>query len=97
MSQTPLSSRSGIPRAKRRGALRMEHSVVADIAQQVRRARIALGLTQSDLAGLSNTGVRFIVDLEHGKPTIALGKTADVLSTLGLKLHVERLQQALPK
>ena len=95
MQKPPLSSRTGTPRAKRRGALRTEHRVITDIALQVRRARIALRLTQSDLAGLSSTGPRFIVDLEHGKPTIELGKLIDVLIALGLTLRVESLQRGV--
>jgi len=93
MQKNLLSSRAGVPRAKRRGVLRTEQQVISDIAEQVRRARVAARLTQSDLAGLSSTGVRFIVDLEHGKQTIELGKVVDVLIALGLTLRVESLQR----
>lgn len=88
-----LSSRSGIPRAKRRGAMRAPQAAFAQIATKVRKRRVELGLTQSDLAGLSNTGVRFVIDVEHGKPTIALGKLLDVLSALGLTLHIDPIQR----
>jgi hypothetical protein len=62
-------------------------------AKHVREARIAFGgLAQRDLAGLGNTGPRFIVDVESGKPTMELGKLLDVLVTLGLTLRVVDIQ-----
>jgi hypothetical protein len=45
-----------------------------------------MGLTQADLALTSGTGMRFISDLENGKPTCQIGKTLTVLKTLGLRL-----------
>jgi len=52
----------------------------------VRKERKAMGLTQADLALGSGTGMRFISDLENGKPTCQIGKTLTVLKTLGLDL-----------
>jgi HTH-type transcriptional regulator/antitoxin HipB len=76
----------------RRRAFRDNRESTRQIAKHVREARLAFGLTQRDLAGLSNTGVRFIVDVESGKPTIELGKLLDVLVTLGLTLRVVDIQ-----
>jgi hypothetical protein len=45
------------------------------------------------VAGLSNTGTRFVIELEHGKPTIAVGKLIDVLTALGLTLRVVPVQE----
>jgi len=53
----------------------------------VRETRKASGLTQTDLALASGTGVPFIVDLERGKVTIQLGKAMDVLYALRIELH----------
>jgi len=36
----------------------------------------------------SGTGLRFIIDLEKGKPTCQIGKMLQVLNALGLKLQV---------
>ncbi|WP_346728209.1 helix-turn-helix domain-containing protein [Rubrivivax gelatinosus] len=47
-----------------------------------------MALTQLDLAGLGNTGNRFIVDLENGKPTVQLQKALDILDLLGLEVVV---------
>lgn len=52
----------------------------------VKKERKAMGLTQADLALTSGTGMRFISDLENGKPTCQIGKTLTVLKTLGLNL-----------
>jgi HTH-type transcriptional regulator/antitoxin HipB len=58
------------------------------IASAVRAARRRYGLTQAQLAGLSGTGLRFISELERGKPSISLHKLLPVLAVLGLQLQV---------
>jgi len=58
------------------------------IAGAVRAARQRHGMTQAQLAGLSGTGLRFVSELERGKPSLALNKVIAVLSTLGLHLRV---------
>ncbi|MNU10000.1 hypothetical protein D3C72_2569060 [compost metagenome] len=45
-------------------------------------------MLQADLAGLGNTGNRFVVDLERGKPTLQLQKVLDMLDLLGLEIEV---------
>ena len=52
----------------------------------VRAQRKRLALKQLDIAGLGNTGNRFIVDLESGKPTLQLQKVLNTLDLLGLEL-----------
>jgi HTH-type transcriptional regulator/antitoxin HipB len=59
-----------------------------DLGNLVREQRRLLALKQIDVAGLGNTGNRFIVDLERGKPTVQLQKTLDVLDLLGLEVVV---------
>ncbi len=61
-------------------------STPQELGRTVRKERKAMGLTQADLALTSGTGVRFISDLENGKPTCQIGKTLTVLKTLGLRL-----------
>lgn len=58
------------------------------IGQLIRSTRKALGVTQRDLAMTSGTGLRFIIDLEKGKPTCHLGKALVVLRTLGIKIDL---------
>ena len=57
----------------------------------VRAARKRLGLTQPQLALASGVGVRFIVELEAGKPTLRLENVLRVLHALGGSLCVEGL------
>jgi y4mF family transcriptional regulator len=59
-----------------------------DIAGIVRTARKARGLRQDELAGAAGVGVRFIVDLEAGKPTAQLGKALQVLEALGCRFEI---------
>ncbi len=54
----------------------------------IRAQRKRLALSQLDLAGLGNTGNRFIVDLENGKPTVQLQKALDLMDLLGLEMVV---------
>ena len=54
----------------------------------IREQRKWLALKQLDLAGLGNTGNRFIVDLENGKPTVQLQKVLDLMDLLGLEVVV---------
>lgn len=54
----------------------------------IREQRKRLALKQLDLAGLGNTGNRFIVDLENGKPTVQLQKVLDLMDLLGLEVVV---------
>lgn len=60
----------------------------------VRRARKALSLTQPQLALAAGVGVRFIVDLEAGKPTVRLENVLRVLQALGATLAVAGLDDS---
>ena len=59
-----------------------------ELGELVRSRRQRLALKQLDIAGLGNTGNRFIVELERGKPTVQLQKVLDVLDLLGLEVLV---------
>ena len=54
----------------------------------VRRERKAQNLKQAELAAVSGVGVRFIVDLEAGKPTLQLGKVLQVITSLGCEVQI---------
>ena len=60
----------------------------AELGALVRGQRKRGALTQLDIAGLGNTGNRFIVDLENGKPTVQLQKVLDIMGLLGLEVVV---------
>ena len=61
----------------------------AEIGAIVRTARKSQKLRQDQLAGAANVGLRFIVDLEAGKPTAQIGKALTVLAALGVTLEVK--------
>ena len=60
----------------------------AALGQVVRARRKQQGATQADFASLCGVGVRFMSDLENGKPTIELGKALKVLQCLGLEVSL---------
>ena len=60
-----------------------------DVGDIARRQRQLLGLKQEDVSGLANTGNRFIVDLEKGKPTLQIQMALEVLDLLGLEVVVQ--------
>lgn len=61
------------------------------LGAELRKARKNLGLTQSDLALAAGVGVRFIVELEAGKPTVRLEHTLRVINVLGGSLNLTGL------
>ena len=60
----------------------------------LRAARKQLGLTQPQLALAAGVGVRFIVDLEAGKPTVRLETVLRVIEALGGVIHLSGLPSA---
>ena len=60
-----------------------------ELGNIVREARRAAGLTQLQLAGAAGVGVRFLIELEGGKPTAQLGKTLAVLNVLGCYIRID--------
>ena len=65
----------------------MQHTT-ENIGSIIKNTRKQLGVTQKDLALTSGTGLRFIIDLEKGKPTCQIGKALTVMQTLGIKLDI---------
>ena len=61
-----------------------------NIGLYIRKVRKELGVTQKDLALTAGTGLRFIVELEHGQSTCQVGKMLNVLQVLGIKFHLSR-------
>ena len=54
----------------------------------VRRAREEANLDQATAAGLAGVGVRFLGDVERGKPNVRLGLVLRVLDRLGLDVTI---------
>ncbi len=53
------------------------------LGTEIRFSRKQQELTQMELSRLANTGVRFISDLENGKPDVSLSKLLSVVYALG--------------
>ncbi|MCW3789397.1 helix-turn-helix transcriptional regulator, partial [Plebeiibacterium sediminum] len=53
------------------------------LIQFVKQRRKQLGLTQQDLAERAGVGLRFIRDLEQGKPSLRMDKVNEVLALFG--------------
>ena len=62
---------------------------MAEIATAVREARRSQGISQTVLAQLSNVGLRFVCEIEHGKKSVRFDKLLSVLTTLGMSLRLE--------
>jgi y4mF family transcriptional regulator len=58
------------------------------LGSEIRTRRKSLKITQKALAMTCDTGIRFIIDLEKGKPTCQLNKTLQVLHALGMTVDV---------
>ncbi len=59
-----------------------------ELGTLIQSRRKQLKLTQKELAMTCGTGLRFIVDLESGKPTCQVAKILDVLYALGLAVEI---------
>ena len=59
-----------------------------DIGKRIRELRKAAKITQVELSERSGVGLRFIRELERGKPTVRLDKVDQVLEFFGYHLEV---------
>ena len=65
------------------------------LGDALRAARKQLGLTQPQLALAAGVGVRFIVDLEAGKPTLRLQNVLRVIDALGGEVQLRGLPSSV--
>ena len=66
----------------------MKAQTPQQLGAAVRARRRQLKVTQKDLAMTCGSGLRFIIDLEKGKPTCQVGKALQVFQALGLQLRI---------
>ncbi len=59
-----------------------------ELAKEIMAMRKSAGLTQAQLAKRAGVGLRFVRDLEQGKPTVRLDKVNQVLALFGCELVV---------
>ncbi len=67
----------------------MKLNSVHDLASAVRGRRLALGLSQGDLASRAGVSRDWINYFEGGKPTVELAHVLRVLDALGLRLDLD--------
>ncbi len=60
----------------------------AELGIAIRTARKAIKVTQKELALTAGVGLRYLIELERGKPTARLEGVFKVLQVLGLKLNI---------
>ena len=58
------------------------------LGESIRGLRKQRGLTLEQVAGVSGVSIRFLSELERGKPTAEIGKAFIVLGNLGLNVRL---------
>ena len=66
----------------------MAFSDLKAAGKRLRDKRKQMGLTQRDAAGLCNVGIRFISELENGKPNMHFDKVQKVLAHFGFIMGI---------
>ncbi len=61
---------------------------LSDLGTFIRSRRKAQGLTQRELSVAAGVGLRFVIEVEHGKTTSQVGKVFQLLQVLGVRLAV---------
>lgn len=64
----------------------MDSREISLLGTAIRARRVALALTQQDLAELAGVATRTVHEIERGKPSIRLSGVIAVLDALGLEL-----------
>ena len=71
----------------------LEISEMMQIAEAVRKTRKKQKVSQTVLSQASNVGLRFVGDIERGKPSVQFDKLLAVLMSLGISLKLELPQE----
>ena len=71
----------------------LEINEMTQIAEVVRKTRKKQKVSQTILSQASNVGLRFVGDIERGKPSVQFDKLLAVLTTLGISLKLELPQE----
>ena len=61
-----------------------------ELATEIKTMRKVAGLTQAEVSKRAGVGLRFVRELEQGKPTVRLDKVKQVLNLLGYELCIRR-------
>jgi HTH-type transcriptional regulator / antitoxin HipB len=58
------------------------------LGDAIRHTRKQKKMTQTDLANVTGTSVKFISEVERGKETVQVDKTFDLLRALSLQIYI---------
>lgn len=64
------------------------------LSQSIKELRRQYNLTQEDLAMKSGVGLRFVRELEQGKPTVRMDKVNQVLALFSMELGVVQSERS---
>lgn len=67
--------------------------MLLNIADFVKNKRKQLALTQPELAERAGVGLRFVRELEQGKPSVRLDKVNQVLTLFGSEVGVVKIAE----
>ena len=70
--------------------LQLASGIALPFSAQIRELRKKAGLTQEEMAKRTGVGLRFVRDVEQGKPTVRVDKINQVLALFGY--HVEAVK-----
>jgi y4mF family transcriptional regulator len=63
------------------------------IGEYIKQKRKLFRLTQIELADRTGVGIRFIRELENGKPSVQLNKVNQVLELFGETLYPKKINE----
>lgn len=66
---------------------------ISKLSENIKKLRKEYNLTQEDLAMKSGVGLRFVRELEQGKPTVRMDKVNQVLALFSMELGVVRSER----
>lgn len=66
---------------------------ITKLSENIKKLRKEYNLTQEDLAMKSGVGLRFVRELEQGKPTVRMDKVNQVLALFSMELGVVRSER----
>lgn len=58
---------------------------VADFGKTIRQARLGASIRVVDAASLAGVSIQTLTDIEHGRPTVSIGKMMQVAEMLGVR------------
>lgn len=67
----------------------LEVAEMKQIGEIVRKIRKSQKVSQTVLSQASNVGLRFVGDIERGKPSVQFDKLMAVLTSLGIAVKLE--------